>query len=63
MDFGLLFNLCLGTLAVLRCVLFVVFYRSFRESDKVHPIYRQACSPAPDSEEPLPLTGSVESAA
>jgi hypothetical protein len=53
MDFGLLFNIVIGALALLRCVLFAVFYSTFNEGEDVHPIYRQACSPADSEGEPL----------
>ena len=42
MDFGLLFNIVIGVLALLRVVLFAVFCRIFREAEDVHPIYRGA---------------------
>jgi len=58
MDFALLFNIGIGTLAILRCVLFVIFYRACSEEKDVHPIYRQASSPAAGEEESLCLEGS-----
>jgi len=59
MDFALLFNIVIGTLAVLRCVFFVTFYRAFSEEKDVHPIYRQASSQAAaEEEESLCLEGS-----
>ena len=63
MDFALLFNIVIGALALLRCVLFFVFYRAFDEGEELHPIYRQACSAAAEEEESLPLEGSPEPAA
>ncbi len=58
MDFALLFNIVIGTLAILRCVLFVTFYRAFSEEKDVHPIYRQSCSAAVGEEESLCLERS-----
>ncbi|HTC94972.1 MAG TPA: hypothetical protein VK699_16130 [Terriglobales bacterium] len=58
MDFALLFNIVIGSLAILRCVLFVFFYRAFSEEKDVHPIYRQACSATVEEEESLRLEGS-----
>ena len=63
MDFALLFNIVIGSLAILRCVLFVVFYRTFSEEKEVHPIYRQACSAKVEQEESLCLEGSPAPAA
>jgi len=58
MDFALLFNIVIGTLAILRCALFVFFCRAFSEEKDLHPIYRQACSATVEEEELLCLEGS-----
>ena len=63
MDFGLLFNIVIGVLALLRCALFAVFYGTFSEGEDVHPIYRQACSLAVGEEEPLHIEVPVTRAA
>ncbi|HZS28727.1 MAG TPA: hypothetical protein VFB76_15980 [Candidatus Angelobacter sp.] len=58
MNFALLFNIVIGALALLRCVLLVAFYRTFSEEEEVHPIYRQACSATVEAERSLRLEGS-----
>jgi hypothetical protein len=63
MDFGLVFNLVIGVLALLRVVLFAVFYRIFDEPKDVHPIYRQAAPLAVAEPEPLHLEQPVVRAA
>ena len=63
MDFGLLFNLAIGVLALLRFVLFAIFCRAFRETEDVHPIYRQAIKPTSAEAEPLQLDHPVVRAA
>jgi hypothetical protein len=55
MDFGLVLNLVIGALALLRVVLFAVFYRIFNEPTEVHPIYRQAAPLAVAEPESLQL--------
>ncbi len=55
MDFGLVFNIVIGALALLRVVLFAIFCRAFREAEEVHPIYRQALPLAAAEAEPIPL--------
>lgn len=41
MDFGLVFNIVIGAVALFRIVLFAVFHHTFSEAEDVHPIYRQ----------------------
>jgi hypothetical protein len=40
MNYEAVFNIFLGMLALLGCVLFIIFWIVFREGNPIHPIYR-----------------------
>jgi hypothetical protein len=44
MDYEAVFNIFLGMLALLGCVLLIIFWIVFREENTIHPIYRSLAS-------------------
>jgi hypothetical protein len=44
MNYEAVFNIFLGMLALLGCVLFIIFWIVFREGNTIHPIYRSLAS-------------------
>jgi hypothetical protein len=63
MDFGLVFNIVIGVLALFRIVLFAAFHRMFSEEEEVHPIYRQPSPHAAAEPESLQVEEPVVRAA
>jgi hypothetical protein len=44
MNYEAVFNIFLGMLALVGCVLVVIFWIVFREGNTIHPIYRSLAS-------------------
>ena len=44
MSYEAVFNIFLGMLALLGCVLLIIFWIVFREENTIHPIYRSVRS-------------------
>ena len=44
MNYEAVFNIFLGMLALLGCVLLIIFWLAFREGNTIHPIYRSLAS-------------------
>jgi hypothetical protein len=44
MNYEAVFNIFLGMLALLGCVLVIIFWIVFREENTIHPIYRSLAS-------------------
>ena len=62
MNYEAVFNIFLGMLTLLGCVLSIIFWIVFREENTIHPIYRSApCLAEPDaSRADLTITSHAE---
>jgi hypothetical protein len=56
MNYEVVFNAFLGTLALLGCSLLIIFWLVFRDEKTIHRVYRSRVSPA------RPGTASVQAA-